>query len=160
MTAPRLPRRAAAVLAVVAGCTSLAAPASAQDAGSPWTGTFLLSGTSWVVDELGGRPRILPVEAKGHPSLDFPADGGAIIHGCNQLGASLTSSGTALTFDDGGMTLMLCPGEAGELDDRLVKALRTTTAYPHDGEDLWLLNERGEAQLRLHRIAPPSDGRP
>ncbi len=140
------------------GATPRPAPAQARSPYErpPVTGTFALSGTKWVIEEIDGRPalggeRFLP--PPGYPLVSFPPTGGILVEACNNMMASISApGGQALKIDGGPWTARGCPEEYMRQWRLLQVALNETTRYRHEGPLLWLLDGRGAARVRLRQV--------
>jgi heat shock protein HslJ len=159
MTDRRAPAVVLALVLASAYVGAASAPALAQARSPrerpPVTGTFALSGTEWVIEEIDGRPalggerNLLP---PGYPLVSFPSTGGILVKACNNMLASISApGGQALKIDRGPWTAMACPEEYMHQWILLQGALSETTSYRHEGAILWLLDGRGTARVRLRQ---------
>jgi copper homeostasis protein (lipoprotein) len=112
-----------------------------------------LRGTAWTLVELAGAAVVTPADARApYLLLDAkqPSDSGSA--GCNQLIGAFGSSGTALKFSRGGMTMMACEPELMAREDALAQAMQKTASFRQDGVGLELLDAQGQ---RLARFEAP-----
>ena len=155
---------AAMVTAACVASTPGGAPAQAPPpADPPITGTFGLSGTDWVVEEIDGERLIdaPPSKPRSFPRASFPRTGGLKISGgCLKFEASLTGpGGQALTFAPRGATggvqkdprrgFKDCPRQFAQQDHRVFESARETATYRQEGDALWLLDASGVTRVRL-----------
>jgi heat shock protein HslJ len=98
-----------------------------------------LVGTHWRLLEVDGAP--VPVEAASRAGLELRGEGNRYTAsaGCNRLLGSYQLAGERLTFVPGPMTRMACLDPLWQLEDKLIVALRSVTAYRIGGERLDLL---------------------
>lgn len=103
-----------------------------------------VSGTAWVLTELGGEPVADGVEV----TLEYDGEAIAGSAGCN------TYNGGA-TFDDGTVTvspamattLMACEGPAAEVETAFLQTLPTATAFVVIDDELRMSDGSGEQVL-------------
>jgi copper homeostasis protein (lipoprotein) len=112
-----------------------------------------LRGTTWMLVELAGKSIITPADKRApHLVLDAREPQYAGNVGCNQLIGGFESSGSALKFKGGGMTMMACEPELMAREDALSKALNATTSFRQQDLGLELLDAQGQ---RLARFEAP-----
>jgi len=173
MTRRQLLVPAGLALASILGGLGVAVAQTARSADEDDLGTFPLSDSTWVIEEAATTAIILMWQGRP-PTLSFPREGGAELHGCNTLSASLKSFAAYLTFAPRYRTLMGCarfrrdpvgdqtrresrhplPGDRGEWitqDQRLEQALVLTASYQQIGDVLLLRDKDGRVTLRLRR---------
>ncbi len=103
MAAAGFSRRFAALALLCLGTACASAPAPLAD----------LSGTSWHVAAVNGRP----TPAQGDYSMRFDRSGGVGARfGCNSMSGQYSMSGGTLTVRDLAQTLMGCPEPAGTFE--------------------------------------------
>ena len=123
---------AAAATLSLAGCTATPAP------------LIELSGTSWRVAQVNGRP----TPTVGDYSMRFEQDRVGVRLGCNHMGGRYDVTGDVLALSDFATTLMGCPEPAGtfERDGSLVMARPMKMALTSN-ERLLLSNPAGSIAL-------------
>lgn len=135
---------AAALVVLVSGCTAVVPAAPAPS----------LTGTSWVVTEIGGDPTLADLQ----PTMNFGTAGELNGHnGCNQYATSYTLEGTSLSIGEVAQTAMACLEDGvSEQETAFGAALATVTAVAFDGETTQLLDADGQVALRLGPVPPLS----
>ena len=96
--------------------------ADAEDASS-----HRLEGTEWVLASLGGKEALAGTEI----TALFEESGVAGSAGCNSFFAGYESDGNGLVISPAGMTMMMCPGPDGVMEQEMVfgSALGSVNAY-------------------------------
>ena len=86
-----------------------------------------LVGTSWVVQELGGRM----LTADQLPTISFPQAGRvAVFAGCNRFSGAATPDNGKLVFPEAlAGTMMACPPAQTQLENEMVDALEQVRGY-------------------------------
>lgn len=109
-----------------------------------------LEDTEWELSTLGGSPAV----AGSSAILNF--EGNDRLFGsatCNRImGTWETGSDNALTITTGGMTMMACPGEAGDQETAFLAALDNTASFEIDGDTLTLLDNAGNELATLNDL--------
>ena len=125
--------RFATVLAAVLGCCAASGPARGEDA---------LSGTHWVLGVLIGTSANI-----GGGTVSMAFDNGRVqgSDGCNRYRTSYVVNGERLKFDeDIASTRISCIQSAMMQAVAFFEALRVTARYRRQGEQLTLLDAKGE----------------
>ncbi|SDW66054.1 putative lipoprotein [Ruegeria halocynthiae] len=108
-----------------------------------------LDGTEWTAIGIDGEV----LDTKRPPQLSF-AQGGAFggTGGCNRFSGQVDINGNSLQFPDNmAATLMACPPELEEVEDRFLAALQSVTTYAIAGDSMVLLDAAGEPVLKFVR---------
>ena len=108
----------------LAGCTSSQSPSG---------GT--LTGQVWALTDLEGKA---PIQDTGI-TVQFNTDGSlGGSSGCNQYNGTYTASGSSLTIQLGGSTMMACAQPVMDQESLYLKAFQGVTAYTVSGDKLTL----------------------
>jgi heat shock protein HslJ len=106
--------------------------------------SFSLGGTNWVLVSLAGNQ----VPSDVYISASFAGDGSiGGSSGCNSYSAQYEVDDDKITIGPGATTLMACPEPVMEQEMAYLQALGSAASYKLDGENLVLLDEKGEAAL-------------
>lgn len=97
----------------------------------------------WALEELEGKKINAEEFKKGVPNLEIFAEEARFsgMGGCNRIGGKLFSERNLLRFTDVFSTEMLC--ENSNIEEVLLKALRSTTRYELKSNKLYLFNQEG-----------------
>ncbi len=147
----RIPALVAALL--LTGCAQV--PASPSD--SPATATATASSTSgnvvdalvsnlWVAESIHGK------ELAADISITARFTGGGKISGsggCNSYGATYSSDGRTLKFENVVIGATACDGDRGNSEDAYVAALQATRSFKMDGGRLVLQGDGNTALVSL-----------
>ena len=141
------PRIGQALVALAIVVTLLGSHSSAQTAVGP--GLAQIENTQWRAIAIEGTA----VTADRIPTLEFERDGVfSGTGGCNQFKGQAELSDTHLIFpEDIAATLMACPPELEEVEDRFLNALQRVETYAQGAETLVLLDNTGAPVLTLKR---------
>jgi putative lipoprotein len=111
-----------------------------------------LAGTSWIAEEIDGRPVL-----GGVPST-LLFDAAQRISGraaCNQyFGTVERGEGARLVLKPQGATRMACPQIVMDQERRFLEALSTITAYRRESHALLLMDGSGQVRIRLAPHTP------
>lgn len=146
---PATPRRPATGRAVPALALALALASGCQsmDAAAPPT----LADSQWIARSINGQPVAdgvsSTVEFEGTTAV-------AGSTGCNRYRGEVTIDGGALAFGPLATTRRACLPPQMDQERRFTQALRATTAWQRDGDDLAFLDDRGDVRLRLQPLPP------
>lgn len=101
-----------------------------------------LEDTEWELQTLGGSSVVPNTSAVLNFDENDQLSGSAT---CNRIiGTWETGSDNALTITTSGMTMMACPGEAGDQEAAFLAALDNTASFEVDGDTLMLLDAGGQ----------------
>ncbi len=111
-----------------------------------------LSGTTWLVEDLGGQGVVDRVRS----TLAFDGERVSGRGGCNQFHGGLAASDTPLLFGPMASTRMACPEAVMDQENRYFMALGKATAIERDADRglLYLLDASGEELARLSLTDP------
>jgi heat shock protein HslJ len=131
---------------VAAGCHKPAAAPAAPATPAPAP----LTGSSWLLEDLGGKGVIDNAQS----TIAF-AEGGKVSGrgGCNRYFGTVEVSGEKLHFGPMGSTKMACPPALMDQEDRFLKALQDAERYKMDGAFLLIYCKGLEKPLRFTRSA-------
>jgi heat shock protein HslJ len=111
-------------------------------------GSFPLTGTAWVADEIDGQRVVDGVVS----TIAFDGWAQAVgSTGCNRYVAPFHIAGSTLRLGDIAVTRRACPPAVMDQEHRFVVSLGAIRAYHQEGETLWLLDEAGHVLVRLTR---------
>ncbi|HYH82493.1 MAG TPA: META domain-containing protein [Longimicrobium sp.] len=99
-----------------------------------------LAGTSWRLEELGGRPAVA-VPGGGVPTLTFAADEPRASGngGCNMFNGSFTQTDASLRLGPLASTRRACTDDAANAQETAyLRALESTTRFTVSGDQLVL----------------------
>jgi copper homeostasis protein (lipoprotein) len=112
-----------------------------------------LRGTTWMLVELAGQAIVTPADKRApYVLLDAKEARYSGSAGCNQLIGGFESSGAALKFKGGGMTMMACEPELMTRERELTQAMEKTASFRQEGLGLEMLDAQGQ---RLARFEAP-----
>jgi putative lipoprotein len=144
------------VAAIAAACsphvrTPVAAPAAAPSA-PPAAPAPRLVGSSWLLEDLGGRDVIDRVAA----TLTFPEPGQVAGNGsCNEFTGTVTFNGDAISFSVSASTRMECVPNVVDQEAGYLKALRDAERFEQDELFLTIHYKGGAKPLKFIRASHP-----
>ncbi len=109
-----------------------------------------IAGAKWSLQTINGKAFQLP-EGVENPWLMLDAKASTItgFGGCNQLMGSLKIEGNAISFPGLGGTKMMCVN-VQDVENRFMGALRSTSGYKLEGDNL-TLNNMGKEMATFRR---------
>jgi heat shock protein HslJ len=110
-----------------------------------------LIGTTWLVDDIGGRGVI----DRARTTLEFLEPGRVAGHtGCNRFFGPVELDGDAISFGDLATTRMACPEALMAQEQQFLHALAEARriGLAQQGRILLVYDDHGEPVLRLSRI--------
>lgn len=112
-----------------------------------------LQNTYWKLVALQGQPAAMLDPQEREVSITLGSDKRQVqgFTGCNSLGGSYTLNGAALKFNQLASTRRMCAHAANTLEREVLGALKATTSYRIDGEQLMLLGG-GRVQARFEAV--------
>jgi len=124
-------------------------PASVES--SPVNPAPMLTGTTWRLVELGGKPAPWEPDGKA-PTLELSTDGNRAsgFAGCNRMSGTWEARGDSLRLGPFALTRMAC-FKGMDLEQAYVDALQKTRTFRLSARGLELLGESG----RLARLEAP-----
>lgn len=136
-----------------AGSVRNGSAAAASTGGTAHTAMAQLQDTYWKLVALGGQPApMLPVQEREVRitlgSANHQVQG---FSGCNGMGGSYTLDGAALKFDQLVSTRKLCAPAANALEREVLAALKATSHFRVQGEQLLLLGN-GRVLARFEAV--------
>jgi len=101
-------------------------------------------GTHWILTQVGDTA-IKPTGSDRDAQLQFASEGSKVTGstGCNRLTGTYTRNGDALTFGPAATTRMACAPPIGEIENKMLDALRATTTAKITGSELALSDKSG-----------------
>jgi len=101
-------------------------------------------GTHWILTQVGDTA-IKPTGSVRDAQLQFASEGSKVTGstGCNRLTGTYTRNGDALTFGPAATTRMACAPPIGEIENKMLDALRATTTAKITGSELALSDKSG-----------------
>jgi heat shock protein HslJ len=126
-------------ICVVAAGLLVSAPIGRSQSAQSATPAASLKETQWNLVELDGAA-VAAVSADAQPYIYLHDDSDKLTGsgGCNRFFGSFDLSGSSLEFHSVAQTLMVCPGASGEHESALQNALKLTTGYRINGNELEL----------------------
>lgn len=108
-----------------------------------------LENTQWTAIAIDGDA----IRLDRPPALSFEQEGTfGGFGGCNRFSGQAELAGDSLVFPDNmAATLMACPPEVEEVEDRFLDAMQRVAGYVLGGENLVLLDSEGAPVLTLTR---------
>lgn len=110
-----------------------------------------LTGSAWLAEEVGGRGAAEGVRS----TMEFTkADQVNGMAGCNRYFGPVSIDGDAIAFGDLAATLMMCPPELMDQEQRFMQALREAKRFEleRNGEKLLVYGDGTEPLIQLSRI--------
>lgn len=134
-----------AVSLLLTACATTATPGASPTPSptpSPVSTAADLSGVTWLLDDLGGKPPV----AETFPSAAFAEDGTiAGTGGCNRYRGSYTVSGSTIKIDEAlASTMMACEETVMAQEAAFFDALVKARAFSVEGEKLILSDDAGK----------------
>lgn len=115
-------------------------------AGDVGTGTRPLTGTAWVLEDLGGTA----VLDRAQPTLEFADSGKVAGNGsCNRFFGSVQLSGDSISFGPLGTTKMACADSVGRQEATYLKALQDAERLQLDDRTLLIFSKGLTRPLRF-----------
>ena len=110
-----------------------------------------LTGTSWILEDVGGAGVIDNALA----TLEFPSQGKVAGRGtCNRFFGSVQITAGAMAFGPLGATRMACPDAVMNQESRYLQALEAAERYRIDGGTLYVYVKGMDQPLRFTRAGP------
>lgn len=118
-------------------------PAAAAPESSAANVTSVLTGTTWRLTELAGKPAPLGQDGKA-ATLELAAEGNRAtgFAGCNRMTGAYVLNGDSLRLGPFALTRMACD-KGMELEKQYVDALQRTRTYRRSAERLELVDSSG-----------------
>ncbi len=110
--------------------------------------TISLQGFTWILDEIGGEPVDLPLDARPHLMVDAESDGYSGFAGCNRFTGRYDLDGTSLSLGNAVATRKACQ-ERMEIEARFLQLLSSVKSWRLEGQQMLLGDQERNVLARF-----------